>query len=78
MLLAQSLCALIYWTTFTNLFLSCFSLAYAEMRMVVARLIYDFDVEFAPGFQKEGWLDQKAWLIWDVPPLPVHLTPRTN
>jgi len=40
------------------------SLAYAEMRLILARLIYEFDMVLADGSQK--WLErQGAFTIWD-------------
>ncbi|KAL9950029.1 hypothetical protein D7B24_001162 [Verticillium nonalfalfae] len=50
------------------------NLAYAEMRLILARVLYDFDLELAP--QSEGWLEtQKAYSLWNKPPLEIKLTP---
>lgn len=52
-----------------------FSLAYAEMRTILARLIFNFDVMLAPGMDE--WMKtQKVFSMWQKPPLMVHLTPR--
>src|SRR5271170_6826402 len=53
------------------------SLAYAEMRLVLARLLWRFDLELAsadadPGL---GWLDQKVVILWVKTPLWVRLRP---
>ena len=53
------------------------SMAYAELRLVLARLLYNFDVTLAP--QSKMWMhDMKAWLMWEKRPLFVHLRPRVK
>ncbi|KAI0457256.1 cytochrome p450 monooxygenase [Xylaria acuta] len=48
------------------------NLAYAEMRLILAKILYRFDIASAPG--AEGWIDrQKIYSIWDKPELPVYL-----
>lgn len=50
------------------------SLAYAEMRLILAHMIFHFDLELADD--SRGWLQgQKAFQLWDKPPLNVYLTP---
>lgn len=50
------------------------SLAYAEMRLISARILYKFDIELAPG--AEDWMQsQKAYSVWDKPALPIYLKP---
>ena len=50
------------------------SLAYAEMRLILAKILYRFDVELAP--EARGWLDeQKIYGLWDKPSLPFYLRP---
>jgi hypothetical protein len=52
------------------------SLAYAEMRLILARMIFNFDIKLAdPDF---NWLDQKAYFLWSKLPLEVYLTPVTK
>jgi hypothetical protein len=42
------------------------------MRLIIARLLYKFDVELAPN--AKNWLeDQKVYTLWDKPELPVYL-----
>ncbi|EFW98568.1 60S ribosomal protein l3 [Grosmannia clavigera kw1407] len=50
------------------------NLAYAEMRLVLARIIYDFDMRMVnPSLQ---WIDaQKSLILWDKPELSVYLEP---
>ncbi|KAF6831216.1 cytochrome p450 monooxygenase [Colletotrichum plurivorum] len=50
------------------------NLAYAEMRMVLARVLFDFDLSLNQGY--DGWIEkQRAYGIWDRVPLSVHLKP---
>jgi cytochrome P450 len=49
------------------------TLAYAEMRVVLARLLYKFDMELAPG--NDDWLlNQRVFTFWHKGPLPIYLT----
>lgn len=51
------------------------NLAYAEMRTVLARVMFNFDLMLAP--ECERWMeDQKISGVWVKPPLMLHLTPR--
>lgn len=51
------------------------SLAYAEMRFILARLIWNFDIDI--NEKSREWMDhQRAYLIWEKPPLYVHLKPK--
>ncbi|KAI9159113.1 Cytochrome P450 monooxygenase astJ [Paramyrothecium foliicola] len=48
------------------------NLAYAEMRVIVARMLYRFDVEIGAG--QEGWHDkQRIFLVWQKDPLYLDL-----
>lgn len=49
------------------------SLANAELRTILARLIYNFDLELVDP--NKDWLDQKVFFLWRKPPLHVYLTP---
>ncbi|OTA54162.1 cytochrome P450 [Hypoxylon sp. EC38] len=50
------------------------NLAYAEMRLILARILYRFDIELAPGAR--DWIKtQKFYTLWDKPELPVYLKP---
>ncbi|KAM0278019.1 hypothetical protein ACHAQH_005388 [Verticillium albo-atrum] len=48
------------------------NLAYAEMRMLLARLLWNFDLEMMPG--GEDWSNQKAFVLWEKGNLNVKLT----
>ncbi|KAH8671738.1 putative benzoate 4-monooxygenase cytochrome P450 [Xylariales sp. PMI_506] len=52
------------------------SLAYLEMRSVLARLLWHFDIELDE--ESRGWMDtQKEFALWDKPPLWVTLKHTT-
>ncbi|KAJ4413756.1 hypothetical protein N0V82_008345 [Gnomoniopsis sp. IMI 355080] len=50
------------------------NLAHPEMRLIMASLLYNFDLELADSSFE--WLDQNSYGIWDKHPLWVNLTPR--
>ncbi|KAI1503706.1 cytochrome P450 [Biscogniauxia marginata] len=53
------------------------NLAYAEMRLILARILFNFDLRLVDG--SKDWLnDQKAYGVWLKPDLHVHLTPVTR
>jgi hypothetical protein len=42
------------------------------MRLILARILYKFDVEMAP--EAHGWIEsQKVYTLWDKPALPFYL-----
>ncbi|KAH8763760.1 cytochrome P450 [Diaporthe sp. PMI_573] len=49
------------------------NLAYAEVKMILARILHNFDMELVNP--DEDWMDQKAFFIWTKPPLNIYLTP---
>ncbi|KAK5652338.1 hypothetical protein OQA88_10530 [Cercophora sp. LCS_1] len=50
------------------------NLAYAEMRIILARLVFDFDMKLADD--SKDWVSrQKAYTLWDRLPLNVYFTP---
>lgn len=51
------------------------SLAYVEMRIILARMIFNFDMELDPA--SNDWMNQDAFILWEKPELMVKLTPRT-
>ncbi|TDZ36157.1 Trichothecene C-15 hydroxylase [Colletotrichum trifolii] len=51
------------------------NLAYAEMRLILARIIWNFDIEVAP--ESTHWTkNQKVFFFWDKPPLWTYFKPR--
>ncbi|KAI5275188.1 putative cytochrome P450 monooxygenase [Aureobasidium subglaciale] len=51
------------------------TLAYHEMRLITANLLWHFDVELAEEANKD-WLNQTSHLVWDKGPLAVKILPR--
>ncbi|KAI9925898.1 hypothetical protein ASPWEDRAFT_42562 [Aspergillus wentii DTO 134E9] len=50
------------------------NLAWIELRLTIARLIWNFDIEKIPGY--ENWHYQNIYLGWQKVPLPIRLIPR--
>ena len=50
-------------------------MAYHEMRLILAKVVYHFDLELSPG--NEGWLDQDVYVLWEKKPLMVNLRTRS-
>ncbi|KAI0174917.1 averantin oxidoreductase [Pestalotiopsis sp. NC0098] len=52
------------------------NLAYVEMKIILARLLWHFDLQSASdGREEKDWLDQKVYLIWEKSPLWIKLVP---
>lgn len=49
------------------------SLAYAEMRLVLAKLLWNFDLELDPV--SDAWFPHEMVVIWNSPALHVKLHP---
>ncbi|KAL2179505.1 P450 monooxygenase [Thermothelomyces heterothallicus CBS 202.75] len=49
------------------------NLAYAEMRLILARLLWNFDLELMP--ESRRWNEQKIYSLWDKGAINVKLTP---
>lgn len=46
----------------------------AEMRIILARIIFNFNLKLAP--ECKNWAeDQEMFMLWQKPALHVHLTP---
>lgn len=52
--------------------LFAFSLAYAEMRVIVAKMMWSFDMMLDDS--AAGWNNQKSFNIWEKKPLMVSLS----
>ncbi|KAF3018527.1 hypothetical protein E8E14_011795 [Neopestalotiopsis sp. 37M] len=48
------------------------NLAYVEMKVIIARLLWHFDLQSAAD---EDWLDQKVYMVWEKAPLWIKLVP---
>ena len=48
------------------------------MRLIVARMLWNFDMRFAEGGPVENlaWEDQNTYILWDKKPLMVTLVER--
>lgn len=56
---------------FANVLTKC-SLAYAEMRLILAKLLWNFDVELCE--ESKNWAtEQKVFILWEKGPLMVRL-----
>ena len=51
-------------------------LAYAEMRLIMARVLWNFDLEAGEGL--ETWTNQKVYTLWEKGPLMVKLRARKD
>ncbi|OHE96920.1 cytochrome P450 [Colletotrichum orchidophilum] len=49
------------------------NLAYAEMKMILSKVLWNFDLQLAA--QSTGWIDHDVYILYNKPPLMVHLTP---
>ncbi|KAI1399693.1 cytochrome P450 [Hypoxylon fuscum] len=50
------------------------NLAYAEMRLILAKIIYNFDMKLSDD-SRDWMTGQKAYVVWEKPPLNVYMTP---
>jgi hypothetical protein len=50
---------------------SC-SLAYHEIRMILAKVLWNFDMELCQ--ESLAWLNQEVHVIWEKGPLMIHLS----
>lgn len=53
------------------------NLANVEMRLILTRVLFNFDLELDEG-RTGDWLDQKAFALWEKPPLWVKLRPLSQ
>jgi hypothetical protein len=52
------------------------SLAWAEMRMILAHMLWHFDLELHPA--SKDWIEkQKVFMLWQKPDLIVKIVPRS-
>ncbi|KXG49876.1 Cytochrome P450, E-class, group I [Penicillium griseofulvum] len=52
------------------------NLAYNEMRLILARVLWKFDLELCE--ESQAWNDQKSYTLWDKPPLMCTLRTRAH
>ena len=54
----------------------CNSLAHAEMRLILAKILWNFDLELAGDGNGKDWITtQKVFILWEKGPLNVFLKP---
>ena len=53
-----------------------YSMAYVEMRMIMVKMLWNFDYRLCD--ENDNWLDQKVYLVWKKEPLMVCLKPREH
>lgn len=46
-------------------------MAYHEMRLILTKLLYNFDLELCP--ESQDWANQKTFSLWEKHPLMVKL-----
>ena len=51
-------------------------LAWAEMKMVLAKVLWNFDLELAEKMMEGDWTDQKVYLLNEKTPMYVKMRPR--
>lgn len=51
------------------------NLAYVEMRLVLCRVLWNFDMEMVGSVDGKDWIDQYIWAVWEKKPLMVRLKP---
>ena len=49
------------------------SLAYSEMRLILALIIFNFDLRLSK--ESENWIQQKNFFMWQKSTLSVYLQP---
>ena len=47
------------------------SMAYHEMRLMAAKVYYNFDLELCP--ESNNWADQQTYILWEKKPLMCKL-----
>jgi cytochrome P450 len=48
-------------------------MAYHEMRLIITKVLYNFDLELCP--ESEGWMEnQRVFTLWQKTPLMVKVT----
>ncbi|KAK4934858.1 hypothetical protein LTR10_023977 [Elasticomyces elasticus] len=51
------------------------SLAYAEIRVIMSKLLYTYDLSLASESDTPDWPDQPTYSLWEKKPVMVNLTP---
>lgn len=52
-------------------------MAYAEIRLILCKLLFTFDLKLSPLNGDEHWIHkQEVYMLWEKPPLLVDFVPR--
>jgi hypothetical protein len=46
-------------------------MAYHEIRLILAKVLFNFDLELCPG--SDGWMNQRVYTLWQKTPLIVKV-----
>ncbi|KAH7079034.1 cytochrome P450 [Paraphoma chrysanthemicola] len=49
------------------------NMAYHEMRLLLSKVIYNFDLELLPEMEEKNWLDQRVFTLWEKSPMKVKV-----
>jgi hypothetical protein len=67
--------SILYILPYHLILIAVISLAYAEMQMILARVIWNFDIELVES--SKSWMETlKVYGLWEKPPLMVKLAAR--
>ena len=50
----------------------------AVVRLIVAKMVWNFDMDLDVGSAATDWLDQKAFFSWEKKPLKVQIRSRSG
>jgi hypothetical protein len=50
------------------------SLAYVEARLILTKLVFNFDLELCP--ESRSWINQEMYVNWEKPPLFINIRDR--
>lgn len=48
------------------------------MRLILARLVWNYDISLANEADKDWTRNQQMWALWDKPPLSIRLERRKD
>ncbi len=54
------------------------NLAWAELRLILARLVWAFDIEATEAGKRVWWKDQRTWMLWEKLPFEISLRARAG
>lgn len=55
--------------------LTMFSLAYAEMRLILSKILWNFDISLHPD-SKNWYEEHEVYTFWKKPNMNVYIKPR--